>query len=89
VPYACIEPQTPRPQARRARSDYVGTATVEAYTVVYGREGIAESAIISTLTPRGERALLRTQDGEVIDALLADDQAGSAIRIDSEQRIRR
>jgi acetyl-CoA C-acetyltransferase len=86
-PFALLEPQTQRPQARRARSDYVGTATIEAYTVTYGRECIPESAIISALTPQGERALLRTPHSEVIDALLADDPAGAAISIDAEQRI--
>jgi acetyl-CoA C-acetyltransferase len=86
-PFALLQPQTQRRQARRARSGYVGTASVEAYTVTYGRECVPESAIISALTPQGERALLRTPDGEVIDALLADDPAGAAISIDAEQRI--
>jgi acetyl-CoA C-acetyltransferase len=86
-PFALLEPQTQRRQARRARADYVGTATVEAYTVTYGRECVPESAIISALTPQGERALLSTPDREVIDALLAADPAGAAISIDAEQRI--
>jgi acetyl-CoA C-acetyltransferase len=88
-PFALLEPQMRRRPARRVRADYVGTATVEAYTVTYGRECIRESAIISALTPQEERALIRTPDGEVIDALLADDLAGAAILIDDEQRITR
>jgi acetyl-CoA C-acetyltransferase len=86
-PFALLEPQVQRRQARRARADYMGTATVEAYTVTYGRDCIPESAIISALTPQGERALLRTPDGEVIDALLAADPVGTPISIDAEQRI--
>jgi len=86
-PFAFLEPQTQRRQARRARADYVGTATVEAYTVTYGRECTPESAIVSALTPHGERALLSTRDDELIDVLLADELAGSAISIDAGQRI--
>jgi acetyl-CoA C-acetyltransferase len=86
-PFALLEPQTQQRPARGARADHVGAATVEAYTVTYGRDCIPESAIISALTPQGERALLRTPDGEVIDALLAADPAGAPISIDAEQRI--
>ena len=48
---------------------------------------MAEAAVISALTPRGERAVIRTPDRDVIDAIDADDRAGSPISIGANQRL--
>jgi acetyl-CoA C-acetyltransferase len=85
-PFTSLDPRPQRPPARRASSDYTGPATIEAYTVVYERGGTAEAAVISALTPRGERAVIRTPDRDVIDAIDADDRAGSPISIGANQR---
>jgi len=86
-PFTSLDPRPQRPPARHASSDYTGPATIEAYTVVYERGGTAEAAVISALTPRGERAVIRTPDRDVIDAIVADDRAGSPISIGANQRL--
>jgi acetyl-CoA C-acetyltransferase len=68
-----------RPPKRSSRSGYDGAATLEAYTVPYGRDGEPEAAIVSALTPDGDRALVRTADRELIAALLADGHHGHGV----------
>jgi acetyl-CoA C-acetyltransferase len=78
----------PRPaRARRALGDYAGPATLEAYTVTYRRDGTPEAALISALTPRGERAIVRSGRGEVIDALLATDPLGWSVALAAGGRL--
>jgi len=85
--FASLHPQPSHPPARRARTDYCGAATIEAYTVAYDRDASPEAAIISALTPRGERLLLRSTQDEVIDALAGDDGIGWAISIAAAQSV--
>jgi acetyl-CoA C-acetyltransferase len=85
--FTSLDPRPQRPPARHARTDYTGPATIEAYTVVYERDGSAEAAVISALTPDGERAVIRTPDREVIDAIIADDRTGWDISIGPSQRL--
>ena len=72
-PFAEIDAAVDRPQPRRATSDYRGEATVEAYTVPFGRDGAPEAAIVSALAPDGTRALVRSADDHVISGLLLGD----------------
>jgi acetyl-CoA C-acetyltransferase len=71
----------------RARSDYSGLATIEACTVVHGRDGSPATAIFSAITPSEERALVRTTEQDAIDAVLADDPIGWSIGIAADQRV--
>ena len=86
-PFASLDPQPPRPQPRSARSDYSGPATIEAYTVAYERDGSPAAAIISALTPHGERALTRSPDRDVIDAAITNDLIGWPIDIAASQGV--
>ncbi|MEC3917372.1 crotonase/enoyl-CoA hydratase family protein [Nocardia sp. CDC160] len=67
--YRHLTPVIEHPPARPARTGYEGEAVVEAYTLPYGRDGQPEAAIVSLLTPAGERVLLRTTDSEVLTGL--------------------
>jgi acetyl-CoA C-acetyltransferase len=69
------------PPARAATATYEGPATLEAYTVPYDRAGEPEAAIVSALTPNGERALQRSADPELIGWLLEDDPLGEQITL--------
>ena len=50
--------------------DAAGTATIEAYTVMHGREGLPEQAIATCLLADGRRAWGLSTDGDVMGALL-------------------
>jgi acetyl-CoA C-acetyltransferase len=84
-PFASLDPEPQRPPARRARSDYTGSGTLEAYTVAYHRDGSADAAVISTLTTDGERALTRCSSSEVIDELLTTDPIGRSVDVAIER----
>ena len=85
--FTSLDPRPQRPPARRARSDYAGPAAIEAYTVVHQRDGTADAAIISALTPHGERSVIRTADRDVIEAIASDDPSGWPISIGANQRV--
>jgi len=70
-----------RPAPRQAGSDYSGTATLEAYTVPYARDGTPEAAIVSAIAPDGTRALVRSGDEDLIAALLEADPLGSEVTV--------
>jgi acetyl-CoA C-acetyltransferase len=80
-PFASIDSRPQQPPPRRAHGDYEGAATIEACTVPYRRDGSPEAAVVSALTPNGDRALVRTEDREVVDAILAGDPVGRPIGI--------
>jgi acetyl-CoA C-acetyltransferase len=75
------EPLIEAPPARRATAAHTGAATVEAYTVPYGRDGSPESVVVSALTADGGRALARSTDQTTIAAILAADPLGSPVTI--------
>jgi len=80
-PFASLDPRPRKPPARRALTDYTGPATIEAYTVTYERDGSAQDAIISTLTPDGGRALIRTPEHDLIEAVLSSDPIGWRVNV--------
>ena len=57
-----------------------GKATIEAYTVMHGREG-SERALISTLMDDGRRALASSEDESIMLALMEDEYIGHSIDI--------
>ncbi|HWS34817.1 MAG TPA: enoyl-CoA hydratase-related protein [Actinoplanes sp.] len=62
------DPRLPRPPARRSLSSWTGPAVVEAFTVPYERSGDPGPAIITALTPAGDRVVLTSPglDGDPI-----------------------
>jgi acetyl-CoA C-acetyltransferase len=80
-PFRLFAPSFPRPSPRRASIEHIGTATVEAYTVPYARDGSAEAAIVSALAPDGTRALARTTQPDLVGAVLTEDPLGRTAEI--------
>ena len=71
-----------RPPPRPIASAYSGPATLEAYTIPYGRDGEPEAAVISTLTPDGSRCLVRSSDPDLIELLVTTDPLGEEIAVE-------
>lgn len=82
--YRHLTPVIEYPPARPARTGYTGEAVVEAYTLPYGRDGHPEAAIVSALTPAGERVLLRCTDSGVLGTLAEDDWLGLPVTVDGD-----
>jgi acetyl-CoA C-acetyltransferase len=82
-PFAELDanPLIERPPPRRATATYEGEATIEAFTVPFSRDGEPEAAVLSALTPDGQRVLVRSTDGELIDALLNGDPLGEKLTL--------
>ncbi len=74
-------PTVDRPPPRRVRGEYDGKATIEAYTAPYDRDGAPEAAIVSSLTPAGERVLTRATDHELVAELLRCDPLGRQVTL--------
>jgi acetyl-CoA C-acetyltransferase len=79
-----LEPTPTRP----ALSSYDGPAVVESYTVDVGREGNPQAVIVSVLTPRGARVLVRTSDPATAATAMTEDLLGWAVEVsDHEVRV--
>lgn len=85
--FASLQPHPQQPAPRRLHLDYSGPATVETYTLAYDRDGTAEAAIVSALTPGGQRVLVRSQRPEVIAALLSADALGQPVDLAADGRL--
>ena len=80
-PYAHAEPQAEvdaLPRREIAAEPASPGEPVEAFTVVYERDGTPGQAIFSSLRPDGSRALGSSGDPEVVQALLAGEGTGQA-----------
>ncbi len=67
---------------RAIDESYRGTADVEAYTVVYGRNGRPESGIVAALTPSGSRVFATTSDESLMEKLLDRDACEATATVD-------
>jgi acetyl-CoA C-acetyltransferase len=80
--FAHLRPTVERPAARRVLRRYDGEVVVEATTVPYARDGSPEAAVLSTLTPDGDRVLVRSEAPDVIAFVLDGDPLGRSLRLD-------
>ncbi len=85
--FASLDAQPEQPPARRVRTEYEGPATIEACTVAYQRDGSPDGAIVSALTPAGERVLVRTPDQELIDAVRSAGPVGWRVDVAGGSRL--
>ncbi|MEU2005081.1 acetyl-CoA acetyltransferase [Rhodococcus sp. NPDC019627] len=60
---------------------YEGTATAEAWTVVYGRGGNLERAFLAARTPMGDRILATCTDAENLARLATSDVVGEKVTV--------
>jgi acetyl-CoA C-acetyltransferase len=65
-------------------ADVTGPATVEAYTVMFSREGEPERAIASCLLPDGRRAWGASTDAAISAAMCDGEWVGTSVTLDSE-----
>ena len=73
------------PRREAAAADFEGDVVVESYTVIHGRDGSPERALLALLTsaPSGkdQRAWATTTDSDEMAALMAEEGCGRAGRI--------
>lgn len=64
-----------------AADGYDGEATIESYTVMFGRDGEPEQALIACRTPDGERTWANTTDSDTMSAMTTTELAGVAANV--------
>ena len=69
-------------------ADAAGPATVEAYTVMHGRDGTPELGIATCFTPDGRRAWGTTTDADLLGALREGEWVGRAVSLDGDGLLR-
>jgi acetyl-CoA C-acetyltransferase len=72
---------------RHGAPGHSGAATLEAYTVMHGRDG-AETALAACLTPEGGRCWVRSTDPDVMAQLMAEECVGVAVEMDPDGAMR-
>ena len=78
--HADVQDEVDRFPSRQVDGDYRGPATIEAYTVMHGAEG-PEVALVTALTPGGQRVLATSRDAATMTSFMADEPIGRAAEI--------
>ena len=65
--------------------DYAGPATIESYTVFYGRDGSPKAGVVAARTPTGDRTLAHVDIGDA--AMLAFLTDGKSEPVGTEGQI--
>ncbi|MBM7367407.1 acetyl-CoA acetyltransferase [Gordonia hydrophobica] len=79
-----VQAEVDRHPTVTARHDYRGSASVETYSVAYGRDGEPERAFVAVRTPDGGRALVGTDRADQLSVLVDDDCLGATAAVDGE-----
>ncbi len=66
---------------------HAGPVTVEAYTVMHGRDGSPATLMAATLTPDGNRAWATSDDGDLMASAVAEELCGTAGTLDADGRL--
>lgn len=79
VPFRQVDVQDEIDQhpTREVDHEPAGQATVEAYTVMHGKEG-AELGLLTAIMPDGRRALANTSDADIMAAMMAEEFVGKS-----------
>lgn len=85
TPFAHERPVVDRPGGRRALRSFDGEVVVEASTVPYDRSGRPEAAVLSAITPDGDRVLIRSEAPEIIAFVLDGDPLGRSLLLSGDQ----
>ncbi len=78
--WADVQDQVDALPSRPVHTDYAGDATVETYTVMYGREARPEQGLFALRTPDGGRAWGVTGDADTMHAMVDAEQVGASAR---------
>jgi len=81
--HADVQDEVDRFPTRRAVGDYQGPATVESYTVMHGAEG-PEVALVTALTPAGQRVLANSRDADTMASFMAEEPIGRAAEVTAD-----
>jgi acetyl-CoA C-acetyltransferase len=73
--------------SRQAIDEYDGTATIESYTVMHGRDGRPEQGLGAGITPDGARVWWTSNDADTMQALLAEEWVGKAAKVFADGRV--
>ena len=66
---------------REVVDDHEGPATLEAYTVMHGRDGEPEVALAACLTPDGHRSWARSSDPALMNEMVTSEVSGLAAEL--------
>ncbi|MET8430442.1 acetyl-CoA acetyltransferase [Nocardia sp. NPDC004860] len=76
-----VQSEVDREPTTSGLTAYEGTATIESWTVVHGRDGAPERAFFAARTPDGARTLASSGETDWLADLESEDVAGSRIEI--------
>jgi acetyl-CoA C-acetyltransferase len=73
---------------RAADHQHVGSATVEAYSVIHDRAGSPEWALVALRTPDDARTWGRTTDPDLLSAMMVSEHAGQPAELAPDGTVR-
>ena len=74
--YASAQAAIDASPRRRVADEFVGTARVETFTVMHGRDGRAEYGIVACHTPDERRAWGIVRDPDAVEHMVTEDVVG-------------
>ncbi len=81
-----VQEEVDREPTRTARVQWEGVGTVESWTTPYDRQGNPEKAFVAVRTPDGSRTMTLVEDPGQAAYTVAEDIAGTAVRVHSDGR---
>ena len=85
TPGAIVRPDdAPAPTTVPVLDDHVGPATVAAYSVLHGRDGVATSALLVCDVEGGARCYAHAEDGDLLAALETEEWVGRTVELRAE-----
>jgi acetyl-CoA C-acetyltransferase len=73
--------------SREVAPDHEGEATLETWTVMHGKDGEPEQAIVAMLLDDGRRAWGTTDDADTVEVMVAEDVIGRRVHRTAEGRV--
>ena len=80
-PFEHLRPGIDLPAPRKVLDSYDGEAIIEAHTVPFSRSGEPDHAVLSLLTPSGDRVLVRSDETTLMARLLTRDAIGDRVLV--------
>jgi acetyl-CoA C-acetyltransferase len=84
-PFAALSPQPATPAPRAVAEPLDADAVAETGTIIFDRDGTPAYGILLALLPGGDRALAKTDDPDVLLAMVADEVLGRAVRLHADR----
>jgi acetyl-CoA C-acetyltransferase len=84
VPATALQPELDARPRRQPAGPYEGTATIEATSVVFTRDGRPELGIIAALTPDGRRVLANERDTDALASMVDEPWEGRTVKVETD-----